>query len=290
MSDDTTPPPPEGADPTPPPSNPPPSNPPPPPGGYGVPPAPPVPPGYGAPPAGAGGYDAVAAVKYGWATFTKSPSTLLVPALVVILIVAAAQITLQLVFTGIFLSTDDCTVNITDTGIVANDCGGPGFFTSLFVAALVGGIGTFISQILAAGLIRSALNIVDGQPALDVGGVFGWASKPAVIQTAAILGGLSFLGTFVFYVGAIVVSFLTAFAMFFAVDRGTGGVEAIKSSAMFMINNIGNTILFVLLGIAVLIAGALACLVGLFVAIPVLIVAAAYTFRVLHNQPVAPLA
>jgi len=170
------------------------------------------------------------------------------------------------------------------------DCGGPSFLTSLFVAALVGAVGSFLAQILSAGLIKSALNIVDGQPALDVGGVFGWATKPAVLQTAAIVAGLSFIGTFVFYIGAIVAGFLTAFAMYFAVDKGVAGIDAVKSSATFMINNVGNTIVFFLLGIAVIIAGVIACLIGIFVAIPVLIIAAAYTFRMLHNEPVAPVA
>lgn len=292
MSDDTTPPqPPEGAVPPTPPTEPPlPAygSTPPPEGGFQPPPQQPQ---YGAPPAGAGGYDPVAAVKYGWATFTKSPATLLVPALVVILVVGVAQFVLQMIFSGIFLETaDDCKVSITDTAISLDDCGGPSFFTTLFVAALVGAIGSFLAQILSAGLIRSALNIVSGQPALDVGGVFSWAGKPAVIQTAAIVAGLSFVGTFVFYVGAIAVAFLTAFAMYFAVDKDLAGIAAVKASASFMIDHIGSTIIFFLLAIAVVIAGVIACLVGIFVAIPVLIIAAAYTFRVLNNEPVAPVA
>lgn len=281
MSDDTTPPPPsEGAVPPPPP--------PPPPSGYGVPPAPPVPPGYGAPPAGAAGYDAVAAVKYGWATFTKSPAAILVPAVVVIIAVVAAEFVIQLALTGILLDTPSCSVTSTSTAFNV-DCDGSGFFARLFVAALAAGIGGFISQLLIAGLIRSALDVVDGRPALDVGAVFSWASKPAVIQTAAVFGALSFAGTLLLYLPAIIVSFLCAFAMYFTVDKGVAGFGAIKASVALVTGNLGNVLVFFLLGIAVMIVGALACLVGLFVAIPVMIVAAAYTFRVLNNQPVAPL-
>ena len=39
-----------------------------------------------------------------------------------------------------------------------------------------------------------------------------------------------------------------------------------------------------------LIVGAIACGIGLFVAAPVVAIAAAYTFRVLHNEPVSPVA
>lgn len=281
MSDDTTPPPPGAG--SPPPLPPPPNTPPE--GGYGVPPAPPVPPQYSAPPAGAGGYDAVAAIKYGWTTFTKSPSTLLVPAIIVIIAIAAVQIVVQLVLSGLFLSTDDCTLN----EVLNDDCG-PSFFTRLFVAGLVAAIGGFVSQILIAGLIRSSLNIVDGQPALDIGGVFSWASKPAVVTTAAFLAVLSFIGTLLFYLPGIIIGFLTAFTMYFVVDRGLSGIEAIKASVTFVTSNLGNTIVFMLLGALTIIVGAIACLIGVFVAIPVVLVAAAYTYRVLHDQPVAPLA
>lgn len=278
MSDDTTPPPPgDGA--TPPPT--PPTSPPE--GAYGVPPAPPVPPAYGAPPAGAAGYDAVAAIKYGWAKFSQKPADLLVPAVVVIIAIAAVQVVVQLVLSGLFLSTDDCTLN----EVLNDDCG-PSFVTRLLVAALVAGIGGFVSQILIAGLIKSSLNIVDGQPALDIGGVFSWASKPGVVTTAAFLALLSFAGTLLFYLPGIIISFLTAFTMYFVVDKNLSGIEAIKASANFVISKIGNTLVFMLLGALTIIVGVIACLIGVFVAIPVVIIAAAYTFRVLHDEPVSP--
>lgn len=250
-----------------------------------MPPAPPVPPGHAAPPAGAAKYEAVEAIKYGWAAFKKSPATLLVPALVVILAVVVIQVIVQLILTKAFLGTGDCTLD----QALNNDCG-PSFLTSLFVAAVGAGIGTFISQVLLAGLIKSSLNVVDGQPALDLGGVLSWASKPAVITTAALLAALSFVGTLFFYLPAIIISFLTAFTMYFVVDRNLSGVEAIKASVTFVTSRLGETLVFMLLGGLTVIAGVIACFVGVFVAIPVVLVAAAYTYRVLHDQPVAPAA
>jgi len=281
MSDDTTPPPPpEGA--VPPPPDP---TPPAPPPAYGSPPPP-----YNAPPApaGSGGYDATESIKYGWATFTKSPATLLVPAIVVILTIGVIEVAIQLVLNGLFLGTHDCTRTVLGQDF-ETQCG-PGFGVSLLVAAIGGALGTFASTLFIAGLIKSALNLVDGQPALDIGGVFAWASKPAVVQTALVLGALSFVGTLVFYVGAIVVGFLTAFTLYFVVAKDLAGVEAVKASVTFVISHIGELIIFFLLSIVVAIVGVIACLVGIFVAIPVLMVAAAYTFRVLHNEPVSPVA
>jgi len=279
MSDDNpTPPPSEGAVPPPPAPPPPPS--------YGSP--PPPPPGYGAPPAASGGYDAAESIKYGWATFTKSPGTLLVPAIVVLLSVVVVEVAIQLVLDGIFLGTHDCTK--TFFGQQVDTKCGPGFGLTLLVNAIGSGIGTFVSTLLIAGLIRSALNIVDGQPALDIGGVFSWASKPAVVQTALVLGALTFVGSLIVYVGALVVGILTAFTLYFVVDKNLAGVEAVKASASFVIGKIGDLVLFYVLSIVVVIVGFIACLVGIFVAIPVLMVAAAFTFRALHNEPVAPLA
>jgi len=42
--------------------------------------------------------------------------------------------------------------------------------------------------------------------------------------------------------------------------------------------------------IVTIVVGVIACLVGILAAIPVVLAAAAYTFRVLHNEPVSPAA
>lgn len=275
MSDDTTPPMPPGGQPPQPPE-----------GAWGVPPAPPVPPQYGAPPAGASGYDAVAAIKYGWGKFSKAPAELLVPALAVLVPIIAVEVIVQLVLSSIFLDTE-CTVD--PNRIFGVDCDGPSIVTRLLVAAIAAGIGTFVSQILIAGLIKSSLNMVDGQPALDIGAVFSWATKPGVVTTASFLAVLSALGTLFFYLPGIIIGFLTAFTMYFVVDKNLSGIEAIKASFAFVTNKLGDTVVFMLLGALTLIAGVIACGIGIFAAIPVVFIAAAYTFRVLHDEPVAPL-
>jgi uncharacterized membrane protein len=49
-------------------------------------------------------------------------------------------------------------------------------------------------------------------------------------------------------------------------------------------------VLFYVLGLVCIVVGAILCLIGLLAAVPVVLAAAAYTFRVLNNEPVAPAA
>jgi uncharacterized membrane protein len=245
---------------------------------------PPPPPPYGAPASAPGGYSPVAAIQYGWAKFTQSPSTLLVPALIVLVLNIVISGVIYFVLNAALLGTHDCTRTVFGTSI-DTQCG-PGFFMTLLVGALSSGVSTFVTSALGAGLIKCALNVVDGLE-VNPGDVIAYATKPAVVSTAAILGVLSFVGTLLCYLPAIVISFLTVFAMFYVVDKGLSGVEAIKASVSLVTSRIGDTILFYLLAAVCLIVGAILCLVGLLAAVPVVLAGAAYTFRVLNNEPVA---
>jgi uncharacterized membrane protein len=250
---------------------------------------PPPPPPYGAPPASApgGAYSAVEAIQYGWTKFTKSPSTLLVPALVVLAVVVVLEVIAQIILRATLLGTHDCTTTVFGT-TVDSRCG-PSFFTSIFGAALAGIVVSFIGQLLGAGLIKSALNVADGKP-VNVGDIFSYASKPNVVTAAAIVSVATFVGTLLCYLPGLVVGFLTVFTMFFVVDKDMSGVEAVKASISLTTSRLGETILFYVLGVVVMIVGAILCLVGLLAAVPVVLAAAAYTFRVLHNEPVTPAA
>jgi uncharacterized membrane protein len=281
MSDDTTPPQDPNAGATPPP--------PPPPGdgGPGAMPPPPPPPAYGAPPAGGGAYSPVAAIQYGWAKFTKSPTTLLVPALIVLGVIIVLEVVVQIILQSTLLGTRDCTTTIFGTEVDSR-CG-PGFFMTIFATALGGLIVSFVGQLLAAGLIKSALNVVDGKP-VNAGDVFGYATRPAVVQAAAIVSVATFVGTLLCYLPGLIVAFLTMFTMFFVVDKDMSGMDAVKASVSLVTSKLGDTIVFYLLGVVCVIVGAILCLVGLLAAVPVVLAGAAYTFRVLQNEPVTPAA
>lgn len=285
MSDDIpTPPPSEGA--APPPGPPLPSygsTPPPPPPGYGAPPPPPSP--YGAPPAGAGGYDATAAIKYGWEKFKASPATLLVPVLITVVAVA---IVYALMFFVILGSAFDSSVSVRDDGTIDYN-NGPGFFMRMVLFGLVFLVVGIVGQIISAALIKGGLDVTDGKsPAL--GDLFNGWDKTQVLVAAVIVGVGTAVGSILCYLPGIIFAFLAQYTQYFVVDKQMSALDAVKASVSFTTQNLGPTLLFYLLAAVTAVVGGLACGVGLLAAIPVILIGQAYTFRVLHNEPVSPVA
>lgn len=246
----------------------PPPPPPPPPlppadGGFLPPPPPPPPVGGGSP------YSAPDAVGYGWTKFWKQPAALLVPVLVVGIIAIAVSVI----------------VSSTIGGIIDGDSLGP----ALLSTAISSAITSFVISALTAGMVKAALNFVDGKQ-VALGEVFTIATRTDVLTAAAILAAASFVGTLLCYVGAIVVSFLTFFTYHFLVDKGQAPVDAIKSSISFTTSRFSDLIVLAILNVLVLFAGAILCGIGLLVAAPIVLASTAYTFRRLHGEPVAPAA
>ncbi len=252
-----------------------------------LPPPPPPPPGYGTAPTGGGGYSAPSAIGYGWTKFFKNPAQLLVPVLVVAVIIIAAEIVLQIVLRATLLATDDCTRTIFGQ-TVETQCG-PGFFVTLLGSAIGGFVISILAGVLGAGLIKGALNIVDGGTT-SLSEVLSYATKSNVITTAALVAAATFVGTLLCYLPGLVVGFLTVFSMYFVVDKDLAPMDAIKASISFTTSHLSETLVFYILGVLVLIAGAVLCLVGLLAAAPIVLLGGAYTFRMLHNEPVTPAA
>src|ERR1700712_3203929 len=183
MSEGTPPPEnPPGADPggTPPPPPPPsfeqPPPPPPPPaapGGYGAAPPPPPPPAPGQ----GGAYSAPDAFSYGWARFKSRPADVLVPVLVGIVILIVVEAVVYFLMAATLLGTHDCDRTILGQTVQAQ-CG-PGLGVRLLgtgITALIVGV---IQLSLGAGLIKIALNVVDGKPA-SLSEIGTWATKGPV--------------------------------------------------------------------------------------------------------------
>ena len=288
MSDPHEPPRPDGSSDTPPP--PPPAS-----GGYDAPAPPPPPPsdpyggaaggggayggggGYGAPPDNPYGQPAPSAfsptdaVGYGWNKFKASPSTLLVPTLVIGVVVIVISVVIRLIVVG----------GMTNSG--------SGFGAVLLAAAIASAITSLISQVLAAGLYKGGLSVADGQ-GVSFGGLFeGW-DKVQVVVAAVIIGVLTLIGTVLCYLPALLVGYFTQFTLLFIIDKNMSATDAIRASFRLCLDNLGPTILWTLLAIVCVVVGAVVCLVGLLVAIPVVLVGLAYTYRRLQDQPVSPAA
>jgi len=254
--------------------------PPPPPPGYGVPPDqpppygggyPPPPPGdmYGAPNPYAAGpdYSPTAAVGWGWKKFTENWGVL--------------------VLTGLALFAIQAFFSILQQAVGTSDSDGFGFGPQLNGAGWVLQIvGWVVSTLVAAGVVRACLGVTAGET-FDFGKVFS-ADKIGPILIAAIVTGiLTVIGLVLCILPGLVVIFFAQYVNYFIIDKDQSAVDAIKSSVSFVGNNLGPTLLYFLLSIVVAIAGALACLVGLLVALPVIFLGQAYTYRKLSGQPVS---
>ncbi|MGI9157323.1 MAG: hypothetical protein ACR2FG_11930 [Marmoricola sp.] len=284
MSDSTPPPPPEDPYTSQAPSGPPVGGEPPSPYGTGQP--PPPPPQYGAPPAHQGKYNPTEAIGYGWTKFTKRPAELLVPVLLLLVAVGVVFVIVYGVLAAVFLGSGGF-VTDPNTGVTTYDRG-PGFIVIVVVYALLILLSVFVGQLVGAGLVKGGLDSVDGKP-VSIGEMFqGWDKGQALVAAILIAVGIG-VGYVLCFIPAIIVGFLTQYTMYYVVDQKLGAVDAIKASVKFTTSNLGDTIIFYLLAVVGTFVGSLLCGLGLLVALPVVLIGQAYTFRRLNAQPVAAL-
>ncbi len=236
------------------------STPPPPEGSY-----PPPPPASNPPPVpGASGFSATEAVRYGWKKFTENVGPILLATLLLIVVAVAASV-LAGAITGTDFNDSSFSVGSTISTIITN----------------------VVGFVIGAGITRGALDITEGHK-FDIVVAFKKLNIVNVVITSLVVAVLTAVGFALLIIPGIIVTFLTLFAVYFVVDKDTNAVDSIKGSFNLVKNNVGNTIVMILLSIAVVIAGFLALCVGIFVAIPVLAIAWAYTYKTFLGEPVAP--
>ncbi|WP_332641880.1 hypothetical protein [Aeromicrobium sp.] len=236
------------------------SVPPPPEGSY----PPPPPPSGPAPVPGASGFSATEAVSYGLKKFGENAGPILIAT--VLLIVAA-------------IATDFLARALTGTDFTDNSFSIGGSISTI--------ITNVVGFVIGAGVTRGALDITEGHK-FDIVAAFKKLNIVNVIVTSLVVAVLTALGFALLIIPGIIVAFLTLFAIYFVVDKDTNAIDSIKGSLNLVKNNVGNTIVLILLSILVVIVGFLALCVGVLVAIPVLAIAWAYTFKVFLGEPVAP--
>jgi uncharacterized membrane protein len=200
-------------------------------------------------------------------------------------VAGAVSLVANLAFGALFL--DDPTSSFDpETGDFAFDTG-----SSLAARWLVSGLVTLVAglvaQLFIAALVKGALDTVDGRP-VAVGAMFAGWDKGKVVVAALIVAVATAIGTALCYLPGLIVGFFTAYTMFFVVDRDLPPWEAVKASVSFVGANLGPTLVYYLLAVLVVFAGAILCGVGLLVAIPIAVIGTAYTYRRLHGQQVAP--
>jgi uncharacterized membrane protein len=205
--------------------------------------------------AAAGPFDIGTALSYGWNKFVQYIGQVIV----IVLIIVAVQIVFQVI-----------------RGIIVGSVGG---FAGLFLSLGLLIVGFIISFILQMGLIRMGLLITAGHEP-DPGTVFKFDNLGPYALASILVGILTFIGLFVFCVGALIVAFFTVFYGFYILDQQQQPVESITSSFNLVKDNIGQLLLFV---IVVVLLNLFTC--GL--AAGVTQIATAYAYRKLNGQPIA---
>ncbi|WP_395657161.1 hypothetical protein [Nocardioides sp.] len=254
-------------------------------GGYGggtTPPPPPAPPGGGNP--GANGYSVGNAFSYGWNKFTANIGQILIAVLILVAVIIFFQVV------GFFIGRAvacDPKVEFTDNGIKTEDCGGI-FVAQNIVSWLFSLLTWIISMIIGAGIVRAALDITDGRQ-LEGTSILKPHKLGDVILASVLIGIATFVGFILCVIPGLLVAFFTSYTLYFLMDRQElGAIDAIKASFEFTKNNAGNVILWFLISLVAWFVGALLCGIGLIVALPVVLIGTAYTYKTLSNQPVAP--
>jgi uncharacterized membrane protein len=130
-------------------------------------------------------------------------------------------------------------------------------------------ISQVFSLFIGLGLTRIGLNLVSGKP-VSVGMLFGEGNKLLRVIGASILFGfIVCAGFLLLIVPGIYLSLRYGQYMLAIVDRDLGVIESFRYASSLTTNNRGNLLLFGLLAMAILLAGMLACGLGLIFAAPV---------------------
>jgi uncharacterized membrane protein len=244
----------------------------PPPGGYGAP-----------PPTGPDGsaWNLGDALSYGWKKFQENVGQIIIAAIVLVVVFAIVG-GIGLGIQALLTSNAEC--HTTSSGaFVCND--GSGFVWRMIVGAIVAGLLFVAGQIVGAGIIRGALGITEGRK-FETAEIFKTDQLGSVIVASILVGIATTIGYALCYLPGIVVAFLTSYTLFFVIDKGMAPVDAIKASFDLTTKNLGNTVVWYIVGGIVAIAGIIACFVGLIVTIPIVIIGTAFTYKRLSGQQV----
>jgi hypothetical protein len=162
-----------------------------------------------------------------------------------------------------------------------------GLIGLLLVSAITQILIWIITTFLAIGLYRAALAVTAGQ-SFTVGGVFSTENIGPYMIGAVIYGVMVGVGTLFCIIPGIVLAFFGFFWPYYVLDQQQDAVTAIKSSFTLVNANMGQMIPFAIVAFLVYVVGFVACGVGVLVTAPIALLAIAFAYRTLNNQPVAP--
>ena len=159
--------------------------------------------------------------------------------------------------------------------------------SGLGVSLLVGALGVALvvvaAQLFGAGFLRGALGVTEGR-AFEPRSVLSTEQAGAVVTTSLVIAAGTFLGSLLCYLPGLAVAFLTQWSLYFVVDRGLGPSAAIRASVDLVRTRLTESLVWFVVAGLVVAAGAALCGVGLLVALPVVMLGGAWSYRVLTGQ------
>ena len=222
-----------------------------------LPPLPPVPPGGMQPPADIG-----TAFSYAWRKFTENLGPIILITLAVFVGIAIFEVLSFVVQRG-------------SSG-----------FGGIFLSLVFSGLAAIVGFVLEYGVVRASLAVVDGRP---VSFAEAWnMDRFGPFLIAAILRGLIvFVGILLCVIPGIIASFLLWFTPYFVIDKQLSPTESLSASYNLVKSHAGLLVLFAIVATVVYFAGAIVCLVGLLVSIPVVLIATAFMYKRTAGEAVA---
>jgi hypothetical protein len=149
-------------------------------------------------------------------------------------------------------------------------------------------IGWIVGLIIAMGLIRCALAVVQGRTP-EVNMLFETEGLGSYIVASIIAGLIIFVGLILCIIPGIIAGIILMFYGFAIVDHPeTGPTQALSRSRELTQGRLGELFLFGLALLGINLVGALLCFVGLLFTYGITAVAVAYAYRSLSNQSIAP--
>ncbi len=216
------------------------------------------------------------AFNYGWTKFTQNVGTLLLGVLAFVVAIA--------IISGIFFAIIAGAASTTDVyGNTTSGAAAVSGFSSLLFGAVIALLAVFAQ----AAIIRVVLEIVGGRR-VDFGTFFKFDDFGKVVVAALLVGVGTAVGQILFVLPGLIFAFFAQFTLYFVIDKGLGAIDGLKASFALVNQNLG-TVVLLFLGVYVAnLIGAALCGVGLLVSAPVGLLATAFMYRRMQNEPVAP--
>jgi uncharacterized membrane protein len=153
-------------------------------------------------------------------------------------------------------------------------------------SSLLGLIGSVVLGVLQALGINAALREVSGEKA-TWGNLFKANNFGMIILAALLLMAASFVGVLLCGIGLIAVAIFAVFTYHNVVDKGLNAWSAFTSSFSLVGKNFGAVFLLELALFGINILGAIPCGLGLFVTLPLSVLAIAFAYRRITGGAVA---